>query len=440
MTDTPARSAADFGAPLLIAWLLGICVTFNGGAYQNDALFFLVLALAVAAWRFGALLVDAHAEPTSPRSVLPLVWIALFGAVFFQFNDPVPLQHAHGPWRLGPVTQVGALLLLLSYLPFLDGRRADSTAMRTFRFFGFAALLVIGGVDIIRTSPNPLIDVWTVQNDGARALLHGQNPYVVVSSAWTGPPPALPCPFVYTPLQLFVSTASYAILGDVRYALLAAVFVAGVAFRSLAKPSNRGALEVDAPALMLWLWPKLPMILEKAWTDPVPLALVALAVVARARARSLLYATLLGLAVTSKPTTVFLIPLAAFLLPLRRRDWIFFGTAAALPLLPFALWNFPALFYATITFQTQLPPRDDGLTLVTWMNRTFEAGWTGNAAFLLVALVIGAALIRLRRTTSSFAFALSATAAYLIFFAFNKWAFANYYFFVAGLSALAAAV
>lgn len=61
----------------------------------------------------------------------------------------------------------------------------------------------------------------------------------------------------------------------------------------------------------------------------------------------------------------------------------------------------------------------------------------GGLGFVLAASVAGASMWWMKPSVSRLTVSLAAT--YTVFFAFNKWAFANYYFLMAGLSALAAA-
>jgi predicted membrane-bound dolichyl-phosphate-mannose-protein mannosyltransferase len=221
--------------------------------------------------------------------------------------------------------------------------------------------------------------------------------------------------------------------------MLAALLITGVALRFIVRRAGLGStsLAEDAPALFIWLSPKLQFILEQSWVDPVQIMWITLLVAAHVAARPTLAATLLGVAASSKQTMFWLVPLAAVLLGWDRRQWLITGAVAlALPL-PFILWDFRALKHANFDFLNALPARPDALTFINWYARKYATEIPGNIAFLLAALVAGVSIWKLSGSTAKFGVALLST--YVTFFVFNRWAFANYYFTLCGLSALAAA-
>jgi hypothetical protein len=133
----------------------------------------------------------------------------------------------------------------------------------------------------------------------------------------------------------------------------------------------------------------------------------------------------------------WLLPLVGLGLRLSLRQWIIAAVSGAVTVLPFAAWNLGALKHANFDFLSALPARPDALTLTNWAHRKF--GWqpSGNVAFLLAAGVATLCLWRLRGRAERVGLTLLAT--YAVFFIFNRWAFANYYYLLTGLSALAAA-
>ncbi len=155
----------------------------------------------------------------------------------------------------------------------------------------------------------------------------------------------------------------------------------------------------------------------------------------------------LGLLFAAKQYTILALPLSFLLLPpflLRppkrpSRDWFrllwpAFLVAGAVTL-PFVLWNPPAFWKSVVTVQQSGPFRWDALTYLVWYGLHGHP-WVAqpSVAFLCttfaVLLALGLAVWRAPRTPLGFAAALALAA--LVFFAFNKQAFANYYFFVIG--------
>ncbi|MEO6575290.1 MAG: hypothetical protein ABIP89_15700, partial [Polyangiaceae bacterium] len=414
------------------------------GPLAEPSLVLVLVALGVLAWRF-----FKHISPVASvdrsskelaRAAAPLALAALFAFVVMGFFDARLLLDATRSWPVIHASQTGFVLLLASYLPGISGRVSEKPLWRQIRFALFAILVVACGCEVIAVSPHPHIDVWTTHTNGARAFLHGENPYTTVWTGDTGPGHD-PIPYVYPPTTIYAFSVGL-FLGDVRYTTLACLVLTGLAMRALARgprdraPGKSSFLE-DAPALFFWLNPKLFFVLEQCWNDPIPLTLISLAVLAHTRKRAMLTAILLGLAVTAKQSMFWLVPLGGVLLGFRLRQWIAFLAFAVAPELPFVLWNFRALKYANFDFLVGQPPRLDALTPINWLYRHFAIAPSGLPGTLLGASAVGASLLRLKRTAPLFV--LAVTLSYFLFFVFNKWAFCNYYFFLAGLASLAAA-
>ena len=390
----------------------------------------------------------------------------------------------------------------------------------------FPVLLVISlllGVWMIHSSPAPHIDVWVFQQNGAAELLHGRNPYAmtfpdIYHSTLPGHSAAygsglvvndrLRFGFIYPPLTLLLSTLSYALTGDVRYAQVCALVLAA-AFIGYLRP---GRLPKLAAALLLFS-PRVFFILGRAWTEPFVVLLLAVTIFLACRpyrsgpvrapsigggvgdgvtpniapgiaprvapgitpditpdiilssarvsrppvapelpglSRDLSLGLALGLALgllfAAKQYTILAVPLSFLLLPpfplppqRRWRDWLrtlwpALLVAAAVTL-PFVVWNPQAFWKSVVTVQQLGPFRWDALTYLVWYGLRGHP-WVAqpSVAFLCTAfavlLALGLALWRAPRTPLGFAAALALAA--LVFFAFNKQAFANYYFFVIG--------
>jgi hypothetical protein len=440
-------SASGFGAALVVAWCLSTAITYNNGAYSDFALVPIVLGFLVVVGRFGREIVlgttrATHAEGSGIRALEPIVLAALLAMQFSAWNDPHLIMYARGEWTTGRHCELGSMALLLTYAPSMLGWR-ERKVVSDARFAIFACMVLAAGVATIHVSPAPSIDVWTVQQQGAEALLHGHNPFTSVGVQNTAPGARTAAvPFVYPPTQALVSTLAYALTKDSRYATLFALFVAGIAMRVIARTrrvastTSRNPLLEDAPALFLWLAPKAFFIVEQAWVDPVQLAFLAVALCAEVRGRRWLSVVLFGVLFSSKQSMFWFAPLAGFAFRWSLRQWIVAGLVAASSLLPFAILDFKALKYSNFDFLTSLPPRDDALTLMNWAQRKF--GWAASTryGFLGAAAVVTLSALRARGPAR---FATAALTTYFVFFVFNKWAFANYYFLIGGLASLAAA-
>jgi hypothetical protein len=437
-TDTAPSLPFGFAVLLLASFLFSTAITFNRGGYSEGALTLVLGGLGILVFcslesgRPGVIV------ERNPRLQLGIVWLGLLAMTFQAINDEI-LIYPFRPWSLGRKMQLVLLGLLLSYLPFLTARWREPRFVRVARFAAFALAVGVAGTDAIRASPAPRIDVWTVQQAGAAELKAGHNPYRTVSMRDTGPRVGDDVPYVYPPVQLYVTLPAYAALGDVRYAMLAAMVLAGFAMRYI---TGRARAELpsiaeDAPALYLWLMPKLFFILEQAWVDPVQLMLIAFGFAAHVGKRPYLTAVLFGFVLASKQTMFWAVGLTGVLLGFDRRQWVLTAGVAAALVLPFVYLDFRALKHANFDFLTQLPSRPDALTFNSWYLRTFGSEMSKNVGFALAGLMALFAMWRMRGSAARLGLAVAAT--YAFFFTFNKWAFANYYFLISSLTTLAAA-
>jgi hypothetical protein len=124
--------------------------------------------------------------------------------------------------------------------------------------------------------------------------------------------------------------------------------------------------------------------------------------------------------------------------PLRR----FYGIgllSAAIVTLPLALWNVPAFWKDVVALQVHQPFRADALSYLAYWASLGHAPPPVWIAFAVALVGIAVSVWRMPRSPAGFA--LGFALVFFLFFAFNKQAFANYYFLVIGaLCATAAAV
>jgi hypothetical protein len=217
-------------------------------------------------------------------------------------------------------------------------------------------------------------------------------------------------------------------LGDPRYAQLIAMINSAVLIVAIA-PGRVGMLL----AAMLLFTPRSFYVLEMSWTEPISLMLL-VATVFFAMRVPVVAPIALGLLIASKQY----LPAALFLLPLmsgarhesRRAKWGFVAVAvgvATAVTLPLAVWDFRAFWQSVVTLQFKQPYRPDALSFLAWWGSD-KPGWQGPFWACFVALGIGIGLSLWRARSFALGFALS----FLAFFAFNKQAFANYYYLVLG--------
>jgi hypothetical protein len=461
-TAPKVGSYDDYDWALVLAVLFGLATAIHHGRWDPSAFAVLMVALALLGWRFFVALRrrkaleaprDAVALGRGRAKVVLVFALLVVMAIVSLLDRTVLPEAAMARWSLGRAAQVLSWALAITYAPFLSGRR-EPEVLKTLRFGGFAALLCVAGLSVIHASATPDIDVWTIQQRGAEVLLEGKNPYVWATVPDTDPETDFTVPYVYPPMALYVGVIGRLVGGDVRYALLGTLLATGLALRYIARRRDRShanatpSLVEDAPALFLWQAPPLFMVLDRSWIDPVQILLVTLGVAAHVAGRPTLVAVMLGVAASSKQSMFWVVPLALVLLRFDLRRWIVMAVAAALPLVPFVVWDFRRLKYALFDFMSTLPPRSDGLCFTSWMKRAFGVAFPTQLGFVFAAAIVVAACLRarpanghdgagMRGSPSDFGRAVLLT--YFAFFFFNRWAFANYYFLLTGFSTLAAA-
>jgi hypothetical protein len=430
----------DYGWLLLVSILFGVANGISHGRWQQLAFFLLLGTLGLLGWRFG------RARTGGPSLKRHVVFALVLVLPIFGLADPKILAQAVLPTAILRPAQIANLLLLLSYTPFLDGKRKESTQIQNLRFFALAAVLVAGGIATIHITPVPGIDVWTIQQEAGHLLRAGKNPYQWVALPDSDPENTFTVPFVYPPAAVYTSFLGVNLFGDCRYIQLAAMVIAGFALRAIARARSVGTtistFEQEAPTLVFWLTPLLWMVVELSWVDPIQIALITVATAAFVTNRRAAAAVIFGVACSSKQTMFFLVPLAGVILRFTIREWILFAVGAATPVLPFLIWDWRALKAANFDLLANLPPRRDALCFTNAIWKFFHANYPPASAFLFGAGATALATWRgykqaARRTPVDFARALVFT--YFVFFFFNRWAFANYYFLLTGLSALSAA-
>lgn len=296
------------------------------------------------------------------------------------------------------------------------------------------------GVWLIKSSPHPFIDVYIFQRDAIRAFLSGQNPYAITypdiygNSPFYGPGLSvggrLTFGFPYPPLSLLLAFPGHLLGGDYRYSQLCALTLSGT-FMTYARPGRVGLV---AAATFLFT-PRVFFVLEQGWTEPFVVLLLSAVVFCACRAPRLLpYA--LGLFFVVKQYLVFAIPvgLLFFPKPFRWREVrgiVLRTTTVALAVsLPLIAWNVSAFVRDVVTIHIHQPFRQDSLSYLAWLAR--YGGAHPPTALAFAAALAGVALGLWRAARSPAGFAATVALVYLGFFAFNKQAFCNYYFFVLG--------
>jgi hypothetical protein len=420
-------SALTSVALAFFAVALGHAVDLKDGTYSPEALGWVTVSIAfclvaIISPRFPAV-------ETLCRRMLPA--ILAFGiadqAIYLLMrvrSDP-------------QITLAFATIVLLGLIQFFDLRRLRIPLM----IIMVLAFFVAGELAFNLHAKDPRIDVFMFQTNASWAITHGFNPYTFrypsmypPGTPYYGPGVVdaqgiLTVGFPYPPFSLFLALPGYLLGSDVRYSHLAAMGLSA----GLIVATRPGRISALAATLLL-LMPRAIYVLDLAWTEPFLVLTFSFVMFCVFRwPKALPYA--LGLYFSTKQYTILTIPLLPLLIE-GPRHWRTLGTIlfkAALVVaainLPFLILNVHEFFRALVLFQFLQGFRNDALSYLVFIHQNFP-GVSLPVWISLLPLVVIIPLSLRRLSSSPAGFAAAVTAVHLFFFAFNKQAFCNYYYFV----------
>ena len=410
-------------ATLISIFCIAFAIQYNSGSRSRLALAFLTVALVSVSKDITSR--SLRLRWSLPCAILGWEFLALW------FAQPcLGLLAGAVPFRAGILfCGIAACIVCVA--------RSDRSRQVAFAI-AVGAMFVVG-VWVLRTTPKPPIDTYIVQQDGSAALFSGVNPYEIrfpdiYDAAFAkqvyGPGVSvngrLTFGFPYPPLSLLLSSLGYLIGGDCRYANLAAICVATVLV-AYARPSRLSFIA----ALLLLFVPRVFYVITMSWTEPVVIFLLSAVVFCLCRF-PVAAPWVTGLLLAGKQYLMLVAPLLL-------GKWQEASKAALIAVLvtaPLALWNVAEFWQSVVLLQFRQPLRFDALT---YMAQLAEYGirLPGWLPFLLAAAVIAFALWKGTVTPSAKCHAIGFVL--LVFFAFNKQAFSNYYFLVIGVLVCAVA-
>lgn len=308
------------------------------------------------------------------------------------------------------------------------------------RLASLAALHFVLGVWVILIAPDPFIDVWVMQADGARALVEGTNPYLPIyenlhgaDSPYYGPglvvDGELTIGFPYPPLSLLLVLPGELLAGDPRFVHLAALEVAAVV---MALSGHLGRVSTSA-ALVFLFAPWTFFLVAGAWTEPLVILGVSGVLLAATRAPRML-GVAVGLMIAVKQYLLLGLPLALIFLARSGRERWSIGwqsvAVATVITLPFFAWDPGAFTWSTLGSLAGQIFRPDSLSFLAALPGDWGPRLSGFGFLLLAPLGV---LVLWRAPRTAFGFAGSLGLLLLVFFAFSRQGSANYHFAVIGI-------
>jgi len=389
------------------------CGNGSGAGYAMHWLFVGLLSSSLGLW------VGENERLEHAGNVLAT--ILLFGSASLTFLQPPAIylqQGAIATYTWWTFFKTAALLTGCACW-FVKGSYAKWLYRTT------VALTLASTCWVIVNSPSPAIDVVQFFRKSTEVLIGGGNPYAAAMPNIYGADTRLYAPslingdqlnfgFPYPVVTLVLGFAGQIILGDYRF-LFALLFATGVLLFGSNSDKPRLA------AICILLNPRLEFFFEQGWTDSLTPGLLGLALGAlsiSSRASDILLACWIG----SKP---YLIPFAGLRIPRRgdlKNAYLLWGGVVVLYAIPLFIGP-KAYLWSAFQIQFVQPVRTDSLSFL----------FASAPALLGALLVWVAGLIALvRRPLLLFCDPnmrlLLLGWLLFAFFAFNKQAFANYYF------------
>lgn len=431
MTSEAGRPASTL-SPVLMAGAvitLGYMLQWTHGHYHPEA-----ISGVVCAWI--ATLAALLWHTRSPVPVELIIGIGLIAQLYLLAVSPPTIEmHA-----LREAKQLHSFIMGLTIVAGLVGTAMGARPAFPRLWFPLAVFAHLAmGVLVLKLAPTPLIDVFTVEVDSAKALLSGTNPYSITFPNPYGDnspffPPGvsvngrLQFGFVYPPLALLLCLPGQIFFNDPRYSTLAAMTGAAL-LMGYARPGTLPKLA----ALLFLFTPRSFFVLDRAWTDPfVVLVTAAVAFTAIRKPKYVWVAA--GFYLCLKQHMFIGIPALLLLVP-RPMQWrevvslgLKAGGVALLITAPFFFWGPGAFINSVLNIREVY--RLDSLGLLAHLanqNIARISKWSGLVAIIPVAAV---GLWKAPRSVSGFALLTAAT--HFTLYLFSTHAFCNEYYNVIG--------
>jgi hypothetical protein len=432
----------------LAATVLGVAISGTLGIYSPASITYVAIALVLAL--AGGFLIGRWGGGPSFARAMWIVLLACFALQFAMgicrgpieggtFTTQVQLPDENTVVTL-PVRMSFYWTILVIALVVCGQMTGQRPPLGRLTLPLLIALQLVAAVWVIGRAGKPLIDVFDFQTDSSRALLMGFDPYSIhfksiytldetrrfyAPGDFSEDGRQLLFGYVYMPLTLLMTVPGF-MLGDIRYSMIAALAIAAL-LMGLMRPGRLGW----AAAAGLLFMPRTFYVIDLSWTEPLVVLLLALTIFCAIHFPKLTPFAF-GLLLASKQH----MPVALLLAPLLFGwEWrgllraVAYSILTALVVtLPLVLPDVGAFVHSAVLFQLHQPYRPFALSFLVIGYQS--AANPPSAIIGLVALIVTVGLVLWRLRPSPANFSAAVAMSYFVFFAFNKHAFMNYYFFV----------
>ncbi len=322
---------------------------------------------------------------------------------------------------------ISLFLLFLNFLIafyFLFVRKGRDWKMS---FFLFSIIIMCAvRVIMVRSSPEPYIDVYDYLKKGALGFLSLQNPYsMTYQKLYMDVTPDF---YSYLPGMIIVTSPFVFLFDDPRYTFIAAEILAAILVYRLKKDSRNREIF----SLLLLVNPVSAYMIEQSYTEPLLLFYLVLLIWAFTEKKILLASFITGLAMATKQYFFLVLPVLLRLISSSTKIFVFAFQAilfALIFIIPFFFWNKEDFIHDAILLQYNFPPRYEGLSFFSFLYHLF--GFEYNFIYSFVVIFFLLVIIYLQKKISISRFYFLTSFIFFIVFFFNKWAFINYYYLIA---------
>lgn len=235
----------------------------------------------------------------------------------------------------------------------------------------------------------------------------------------------------YPPETVYANALSWWAFKDVRALwavcdLLGALFIFALARRM--NPGAAGRRFCELLTLAFLFLPRSLFVLEQSWTEPLCVATMGgLALLLAKRTHSAWRGILMGLFFSSKQYVVLAALPLLKLKKCRPTAWVVGVAVGVLLIVPFALWNWDALFHDVLGFFLKSEHRPEALSIAGALKRHGHeiSAWVVTPLWLAG---LGFFTWKMKQTLTGMLFA--TTSCWLFFFLLGKQAFMNYWYLI----------
>jgi hypothetical protein len=294
-------------------------------------------------------------------------------------------------------------------------------------WLGVLALAAATGIVTIVLISNPGIDVWELLQQSSTGLLHGDDMYRQHWMHSTG----LQNVYPYLPGTTLVLAPFRWLLGDVRFGLLAASLLAAWLLQRYGAEDAPPALAALVVVMPDWVY-----LINRSWTEPLLVAVLAVAIIALRSGRTALAIVALAVALASKQHIILLLPLFALWPSFGLRRTIKACGLAILIVLPWIIAGPRDIWHDAVHANLTLGAETKALNLQGLLLRhdTSVGSW-----FVALLLVAAYALVVWRMPRTPSGLALGCAVVMWTFDLANTQTFFNHYVLPLGLLLLALA-